>query len=82
MAIDTTIGTRAGLWSLAANHVPVNSKLDLYSSDKLVEGLGIVFYVGMATALLTALLGAPGWAFLLLLLGSFALVARTALESV
>jgi len=36
----------------------------------------------MATALLTALLGAPGWAFLLLVFGSFALVARTALESV
>lgn len=57
-------------------------KLDLYSSDKLVEGLGIVFYVGMAVALVTALLGSPGWAFLLLILGSFALVARTALESV
>lgn len=57
-------------------------KLDLYSSEKLIEGLGIVFYVGMAAALLTALLGSPGWAFLLLLLGSFALVARTALESV
>ena len=57
-------------------------KLDLHSSDKLVEGLGIVFYVGMATALLTALLGSPGWAFLLLLLGSLALVVRTALESV
>jgi hypothetical protein len=56
--------------------------MDLYSSEKLVEGLGIVFYVGMATALLTALLGAPGWAFLLLIAGSFALVARTALESV
>lgn len=56
-------------------------KLDLYSSDKLVEGLGIVFYVGMAAALLTALLGSPGWAFLLLLLGAFALVVRTALES-
>ena len=63
----------------------VNSKLeklDLYSSEKLVEGLGIVFYVGMAVALLTALLGSPGWAFLLLVFGSFALVARTALESV
>jgi len=66
----------------------VNSKLeklgkpDLYSSEKLIEGLGIVFYVGMAAALLTALLGAPGWAFLLLVFGSFALVARTALESV
>ena len=52
------------------------SNLDLHSAGKLVEGLGIVFYVGMATALLTALLGSPGWAFLLLVLGSFALVAR------
>lgn len=63
----------------------VNSKLeklDLNSSEKLIEGLGIVFYVGMAVALLTALLGSPGWAFLLLVFGSFALVARTALESV
>src|SRR4051794_7517624 len=60
----------------------VMSKLDLYSSDKLIEGLGIVFYVGMAVALLTALLSSPGWAFLLLVFGSFALVARTALESV
>jgi hypothetical protein len=59
----------------------VISKLDLHSSEKLVEGLGIVFYVGMAVALLTALLGSPGWAFLLLVFGSFALVARTALES-
>jgi hypothetical protein len=61
---------------------PVISKLDLHSSQKLIEGLGIVFYVGMAVALLTALLGSPGWAFLLLVFGSFALVARTALESV
>jgi hypothetical protein len=60
----------------------VISKLDLHSSDKLTEGLGIVFYVGMAVALLTALLGSPGWAFLLLVFGSFALVARTALESI
>jgi hypothetical protein len=65
----------------APNHF-LMLKLDLYSSDKLVEGLGIVFYVGMAVALLTALLGSPGWAFLLLVVGSFALVARTALESV
>jgi hypothetical protein len=57
-------------------------KFDLRSAEKLVEGLGIVFYVGMATALLTALLGAPGWAFLLLVFGSFALVVRTTLESV
>lgn len=58
------------------------SKLDLNSSARLIEGLGIVFYVGMAVALLTALLGSPGWAFLLLVFGSFALVARTALELV
>lgn len=58
------------------------SKLDLNSSARLIEGLGIVFYVGMAVSLLTALLGSPGWAFLLLVFGSFALVARTALELV
>ncbi len=58
------------------------SKLDLNSSARLIEGLGIVFYVGMAAALLTALLGSPGWAFLLLVFGSFAQVARTALELV
>ena len=57
-------------------------KLDLHATAKLVDGLGIVFYVGMATALLTALLGSPGWATLLLVLGSCALVVRTALESV
>jgi len=57
-------------------------KLDLRSAEKLVEGLGIVFYVSMAAALLTALLGAPGWAFLLLVFGASALVVRTALESV
>ncbi|MGN6258076.1 MAG: hypothetical protein ACTHN3_10060 [Solirubrobacterales bacterium] len=57
------------------------SNLDLTASAKLVDGLGIVFYVGMATALLTALMGSPGWAALLLVLGSVALVVRTALES-
>ena len=60
----------------------VISKLDLTASAKLVDGLGIVFYVGMVVALLAALMGSPGWAFLLLILGSFALVVRTALESV
>jgi hypothetical protein len=58
------------------------SNLDLTASVKLVEGLGIIFYVGMAAALLTALMGSPGWAALLLVLGSIALVVRTALESV
>ena len=71
----------AGIHRHAAN-IPSMPKLDLHSAEKLVDGLGIVFYVGMATALLTALLGSPGWAFLLLLLGAFALVARTALESI
>jgi hypothetical protein len=56
-------------------------KLHLHSTEKLIDGLGIVFYVGMAVALLTALLGSPGWAFLLLVFGSLALVVRTALES-
>lgn len=84
IAAVTRRGAR-GLRRLASNKAPVNSmleRLDLRSSEKLVEGLGIVFYVGMAVALLTALLGSPGWAFLLLVFGSFALVARTALESV
>lgn len=54
--------------------------LDLTSLDKLLDGLGVLFYVGMAVALLTALLGAPGWAFLMLILGSCALVVRATLE--
>lgn len=54
--------------------------LDLHSLEKLLDGLGILFYVGMAVALLTALLGSPGWAFLMLLLSCFALVLRTSLE--
>jgi hypothetical protein len=56
--------------------------LDRQSLAKLVEGLGVVFYVGMVAALLTALLGSPGWATLMLLIGACALVVRTALESV
>jgi hypothetical protein len=57
------------------------SSLDLTTSVKFVEGLGVVFYVGMVAALLSALAGSPGWAALLLVLGSIALVMRTALES-
>lgn len=57
------------------------SNLDRNSLAKLVEGLGVVFYVGMAAALLTAISGSPGWATLMLVLGSCALVVRTALES-
>jgi hypothetical protein len=54
--------------------------LDLISLEKLLDGLGVLFYVGMAVALLSALLGSPGWAFLMLLLGAGVLVARTTLE--
>jgi hypothetical protein len=57
------------------------TNLDLKTRAKLVEGLGIVFYVGMAVALLSALMGSPGWAFLLLTFGACALVVRTGLES-
>jgi hypothetical protein len=53
---------------------------DLKTTERLLDSLGILFYVAMAVALLTALLGAPGWAFLMLLFGSAALVARTTLE--
>jgi hypothetical protein len=73
--------SRRGFRRLASKK-PEMLKLDLHSAEKLVDGLGIVFYVGMAAALLTALLGSPGWAFLLLVFGSFALVVRTTLESV
>jgi hypothetical protein len=54
--------------------------LDLVTLEKLLDGLGVLFYVGMAVALLTALLGSPGWAFLMLLLGCCALIVRTTLE--
>lgn len=57
------------------------SSLDLYTSARFVDGLGVVFYVGMAAALVSALMGSPGGAALLLVLGSIALVMRTALES-
>lgn len=56
------------------------ANLDLTSLDKLLDGLGVLFYVGMAVALLTALLGTPGWAFLMLVFASCALVIRTTLE--
>jgi hypothetical protein len=57
------------------------SNLEPDSAAKLVEGLSVVFYVGMLAALLTAVMGSPGWATLLLLLGSCALVVRTGFES-
>jgi hypothetical protein len=49
--------------------------------DKLLERLITLFYVAMGLALLTTLMGSPGWGFLFLLLGSCALVARTAMET-
>lgn len=53
---------------------------DLRSTDKLLEGLVVLFYVAIGLALLATLMASPGWGFLFLLLGSFGLVARTALE--
>lgn len=53
---------------------------DLRSTEKLLEGLVILFYAAMGLALLATLMGSPGWGFLFLLLGSAGLVARTALE--
>jgi hypothetical protein len=54
---------------------------DLRSTDKLLEGLVVLFYVAIGLALLATLMGSPGWGFLFLLLGSAGLVARTALET-
>jgi hypothetical protein len=53
---------------------------DLRSTEKLLEGLVVLFYVAIGLALLATLMGSPGWGFLFLLLGSLGLVARTALE--
>ena len=53
---------------------------DLRSTDKLLEGLVVLFYVAIGLALLATLMGSPGWGFLFLLLGAAGLVARTALE--
>ncbi|HSS42628.1 MAG TPA: hypothetical protein VLK37_08795 [Solirubrobacterales bacterium] len=53
---------------------------DLRSTEKLLEGLVVLFYVAIGLALLATLMGSPGWGFLFLLLGAAGLVARTALE--
>ena len=53
---------------------------DLRSTDRLLEGLVVLFYAAMGLALLATLMGSPGWGFLFLLLGAAGLVARTALE--
>lgn len=57
------------------------TRLDDRSLEKLLEGLIVLFYVAMGLALLTTLMGSPGWGFLFLLLGSCALVARTSMET-
>lgn len=53
---------------------------DLRSTEKLLEGLVVLFYVAIGLALLATLMGSPGWGFLFLLLGAAGLVARTGLE--
>jgi hypothetical protein len=56
--------------------------LDLESLDleKVAKALGAAFYAFMFLALCAALLGSPGLAFLLLILGSAEHVARVGLE--
>ncbi len=49
--------------------------------DKLLERLITLFYVAMLLALLTTLMGSPGWGFLFLVFGSCALVIRTTMET-
>jgi hypothetical protein len=49
--------------------------------DKLLERLITLFYVAMVLALLTTLMGSPGWGFLFLVFGSCALVIRTTMET-
>ena len=56
-------------------------RLDAQAQEKLLERLLTLFYVAMALALLTTLMGSPGWGCLFLLLGSCALIARTAMET-
>jgi hypothetical protein len=56
-------------------------RLDSISREKLVDGLATFFYAAMALAFLTALMGSPGWGFLMLLLGACALVVRTPMEA-
>jgi hypothetical protein len=53
---------------------------DLRSTEKLLEGLVVLFYGAIGLALRATLTGTPGWGFLFLLLGAAGLVARTALE--
>ena len=54
---------------------------DLQSLKQPAEALIVLFYVAMALALLTTLMGSPGWGFLFLVFGSCVLVIRTTMES-
>jgi uncharacterized metal-binding protein len=49
--------------------------------DKLLDGLIKLFYVALILALLTTLMGSPGWGFLFLTFGSLALVIQTTMET-
>lgn len=56
--------------------------IDLERLERLAEALTPIFYFVMFLALVTALVGSTGVAFVLLLLGSGAHVVRAALEEV
>ena len=56
-------------------------RFDLQSLKQPLEALIVLFYVAMALALLTTLMGSPGWGFLFLIFGSGALVIRTTMET-
>ena len=61
------------------NLLPMNGT-DLTRLEKTAEPLGIAFYVLVAMALILALAGFPGHAFLLLVFGSLAHAARAGIE--
>jgi hypothetical protein len=56
-------------------------RFDLETLKQPLEALIVLFYVAMALALLTTLMGSPGWGFLFLLFGSLALIIRTTMET-
>jgi hypothetical protein len=56
-------------------------RFDLQSLRQPLEALIVLFYVAMTLALLTTLMGSPGWGFLFLVFGSCALVIRTTMET-
>ena len=61
------------------NLLPMNG-IDLTRLERTAEPLGIAFYVLVAMALILALAGFPGHAFLLLVFGSLAHAARAGIE--